>query len=164
MSEAANSLCLQDNLLLVSTASSSKVYNWQTSQVVFESIPGALFQLNEQELLLLTSTTLYGIDMLKVDGITEIKHFELGVQDFLFSEPHGNDRCLVVSSGISYLYSTQSRCLSSLNFVLAKLLFCNSEYLCGLSIVNGGLCVRSLLADFTVFETTSPCRSVVVFG
>jgi hypothetical protein len=121
-----------------------------------------LYQLDSQQLLLLTATTLYQIDMLKVDGISEIKHFELGVQDYLFSEPRDNEGFLVVSSSVSYIYSTQSRQLTQFNFVLAKLLFCNSEYLCGLSI-NGGLCVRSLLADFTVFETHNPCKNVVVF-
>ena len=89
--------------------------------------------------------------MLKVDGISEVKHFELGVQDHLFGEPSQGERMLVVSSSVSYVYSMQNRQITTLNFILAKLLYCNTEYLCGLSMTNGGLCVRSLLADFTVF-------------
>lgn len=120
-------------------------------------------QLSSQELLLLTGTTLYHIDMLKVDGIKEIQHFELGVHDFLFSDPREAERLLVVSSSLTYLYNMQTNSLSELNFVFSKLLFCNSEYLCGLTFSTGGLCVRSLLAGFTVFDTTNPCRNVLVF-
>ena len=115
------------------------MYNWQTLQVMFESISGALFQLNSKELLLLTTTTLYQIDMFKVDGITEIKHFDFGVQDSLSHEPQSesDERILVVSSSITYIYSTLTHRLTELNFAFSKLLFCNTEYLGGLSATGG---------------------------
>jgi hypothetical protein len=77
-------------MLLVETVKHSRAYDWQTKQILFESIPGTLFPLDKQELLLLSPTTLYQINIVKFEGITEIRHFELGVHDFLMGESANN--------------------------------------------------------------------------
>jgi hypothetical protein len=45
---------------------------------------------------------------------------------------------------------------------MSKMLFCNNEYLCGVSIDQTGLIVRSLLADFTVFQLPGLAKTVKI--
>jgi hypothetical protein len=42
--------------------------------------------------------------------------------------------------------------MSEMHFVMSKLLFCNTEYLCGISIDRKNIIVRSVMANITLCQ------------
>lgn len=132
---------------MFSTPKDSQAINWETKQKVFESISGTLFPVSGTELLLLSSSTLYHNTL--PSSIEEMKHFELGVLDFVCSPSFDQ---LAITSSITYLYDPRAKSLSEMQFVMSKLLFCNAEYLCGISIDRRNVVVRSVMANITVCQ------------